>query len=82
MADSGPIEEMLACFRKIRNLRQKPAHSVSENVFDQSYFRDQRELMIEAYQAMNTLRMLLASHPAAASIDVSVLVNVGKIWTY
>lgn len=50
------IEKMLATFRHVRQSRQKPAHSVDEDKFDQKYFREQRQLVVDAYDAVRTLR--------------------------
>ena len=69
--------------RKVRRLRQKPAHALDENVFDQQYFKAQRDLIVEAYKAVRTLRELLGTHPLvmAANIKVPTWIQEGKIWT-
>lgn len=36
LSDPGVIEELVASFRKIRALRQHPAHAVEEDIFDRS----------------------------------------------
>ena len=36
--------------KKVRKKRQDPAHVVDEDIFDEKYFKDQRELMIRAYR--------------------------------
>ena len=56
--DWDPWDKSIESLKKIRKLRQKPAHSVSENVFDQKYFKQQREIIIEAYEAIRLLRMI------------------------
>ncbi|MGD1927971.1 MAG: hypothetical protein ACFB12_03590 [Leptolyngbyaceae cyanobacterium] len=61
--DPTPIEEMIKTFRKIRQLRQKPAHEVNVDSFDQELFRKQREIVINAYKSVRTLRQILANHP-------------------
>lgn len=61
----GPIEEMFATFRKIRKDRTSPAHSIEEDEFKQEYFKEQRELFIEAYGALRMLRLVLQNHPKA-----------------
>lgn len=62
-ANSEPFEAMFKALRTVRHLRQKPAHAVNENRFDQAYFKQQRQLMIDAYAALRTLRLVLANHP-------------------
>jgi hypothetical protein len=72
---------MIQTFRKIRKLRQKPAHAVNEDAFDQKYFREQRELIIEGYGAIRTLRLILANNPATHGHAVPDWLQEGKIYT-
>jgi hypothetical protein len=81
LKDSEPKDKMLATFRKVRKLRQKPAHAVAENVFDQQYFRDQRQLIIDAYAAVRTIRLLFANHPGTQEHKVREWLYNGDIWT-
>jgi len=62
--DEGPIQAMIASFKKVRKLRQSPAHKVNINAFDQQIFRTQRDIMINAYDAVRTIRQAFANHPA------------------
>jgi hypothetical protein len=82
--DWKPWEESFKCLRDIRKLRQKPAHALNENVFDQKYVKDQRELMIRAYSALRILRLMFANHPnvKAARIEVPSWLEQGLIWTH
>lgn len=77
-----PIAKMLATFRHVRQARQKPAHSVDEDKFDQKYFREQRQLVVDAYDAVRTLRLMLANHPTvrANPPEINDLLYKGKIW--
>jgi len=74
---------MKAAFRKVRKLRQKPAHSVQEDVFDQKYIKDQRKLMLDAYGAIRTIREILANHPnvKADPPDIHEQLWKGEIWS-
>jgi len=78
-----PLKDMLSTFKQVRKLRQKPAHSVREDVFDQAFFHKQRELIVSAYAAIRTIRFVFANHPAvkAADINIPVLIQKGNIWT-
>jgi hypothetical protein len=80
--DPGPILEMISSFKKVRKLRQEPAHAVKENEFDQKYFKDQRELIKQAYNAVRTIRLILANHPAVKRDppEIDALLFEGKIW--
>lgn len=80
--DPEPMQKMFATFKKIRKLRQEPAHVVQEDVFDQRYFKEQRQLMIEAYDAIRTLRLILQNHPATRAYRIPEWSQTGRIWTY
>jgi hypothetical protein len=80
--DWEPVDEMIGAFKEVRKKRQKPAHAVDENVFDQKYFHDQRKLIVRAYTGVRTLRMMLENHPKvrASNIEVHPVLLEGKIW--
>jgi hypothetical protein len=80
--DPRAKDEMLATLKKIRALRQRPAHAVEEDVFDQRYFKEQRELIVEVYAAMRTIRLIFALHPATQGYAVPDWLDTGKIWTH
>lgn len=82
--DWAPWDDSVTALREVRKLRQKPAHALDEDVFDQGYFKKQRELIIRAYSAVRTLRMLLENHPAVqiAHIEIPDWLRAGDIWTY
>ncbi len=80
--DRSPIDEMISTFKMVRKLRQKPAHKVSPDRFDQDIFKKQREVVISAYGAVRTLRLILANHPRVIANPVEIpdwLFN-GEIW--
>ncbi|MBN2095645.1 MAG: AAA family ATPase [Candidatus Aenigmarchaeota archaeon] len=80
--DPKPKEEMIKTIRNIRTMRQHPAHKVDEDVFDQKYFKEQRELVIEAYNAIRTLRLILANNPRTRSYEVPDWLYKGEIWSF
>ena len=75
-------EVAIQAFKEIRKKRQKPAHAIDENVFDQKYFKEQRELIIRAYEGMKTLRMLFANHPEVkgSNMDIPNYLQGATIW--
>ena len=79
--DDAP-NNMIKTFRKIRRLRQNPAHKVNENVFDPQYFQLQREIIIEAYEAIRLLRLIFANHPSVKEYNIPDWLKAGDIWTY
>jgi hypothetical protein len=77
--DPKPLEDMFTAFRQVRQLRQKPAHAVQVEQFDQEYFREQRQLVIGAYAAVRTLRQVLANHPRLREYKVPDWLYNGEI---
>lgn len=80
--DREPINEMFETFREIRRKRQKPAHAINEDDFNQAYFQQQRELMNRAYEAVNILRQIFESHPRVRGYVIPQWLESGKIWSY
>lgn len=81
-ADSAPIEKMIATFKKVRKLRQKPAHKVNADSFDQEIFKKQRTIVVDVYDSVRTLRMMLANHPKvkAKPPQINEQLFKGEIW--
>lgn len=80
--DQTPIEEMMRTFRKVRQLRQKPAHKVNVDSFDQELFKEQRKIVVNAYDSVRTLRQILANHPKVKvnPPKISERLFNGEIW--
>ena len=74
----------IKAFRNVRKTRQKPAHDIDRDVFDQKYFKEQRELMIGVYNGMRILRMIFENHPMVRSsvIGVPEYLQEVNIWTH
>ena len=72
----------IASLRRVRKLRQSPAHIVNEDVFDPEYARQFRELCVEAYGALLALRTCLQRHAAVrrAGIEIPRALEEGKVW--
>ncbi len=81
-ANQDPMNEMFTIFREIRGLRSKPAHAIFNNEWNIKFFEDQKRLMKKAYQAIRTLRLILANHPAAKSIEIPDWLFKGEIRTF
>jgi hypothetical protein len=80
--DPKPLQDAIAVFRRVRQMRQKPAHAVNDTKFDSTFFKQQRQLIIDAYSAVRTLRLCLANHPNCRAIEVSDELRKGAIWTF
>jgi hypothetical protein len=57
--------EVLRPLREIRTIRQKPAHAIEGNEYDERYTQEQDRLLGEATRALTKLRYILWSHPDA-----------------
>jgi hypothetical protein len=80
--DRKPIEEMIDTFKEIRQLRQRPAHMIYDDVFDQKYFKQQRELIKKAYSGVRLIRLIFEKHPNVKGYKIPDYIKQGKIWTY
>lgn len=74
-------EESYETLREIRKIRQRPAHALDDDEFNQKYFKEQRELLERAYSALRIIRLSLQNHPKvrAAGIDIPDFLENNKI---
>jgi hypothetical protein len=82
LSDWTEWNDGIAALREVRTLRQKPAHALDENVFDQKYLTQQRHLVIRVYAAVRSIRLLFANHCAAKQVKVPDWLYEGRIWTH
>ena len=63
---------------------EKVLHAINENIFDQHYFKEQRDLIIKAYIAVRTIRLMFANHPLVKSsgIEIPKWLYEGLIWDF
>ena len=78
-----PWEYVVSVFRKIRKLRQEPAHKIGEDVYDPTLFKQQRELIREVYSALSIFREILSTHPNCSGevFEIPDAIKEGKIWS-
>lgn len=62
-------------FRKIRKIRQIPAHELYNNQHDKTVYRQQNELIEEVFHAVRDLRMMFGKHPATALVNIPERLN-------
>lgn len=77
--DPKPVARMFAVFRRVRELRMRPAHTIRKDLHDPSYFAEQRALMLDSYNAVRTLRLILANHPATRGVEIPDWLDQGLI---
>ena len=57
-------------FRKVRRIRQIPAHELYDNKHDKTVYRLQNEMIVEVYHAVKELRLMFGRHPLAKGVQV------------
>ncbi|MBK9304480.1 MAG: AAA family ATPase [bacterium] len=62
----------MVTLRKIRRMRQRPAHVIQKDTYDQKFSVEQRQLIVDAYHAVEAIRLALSSHPDVRKSDVTV----------
>jgi hypothetical protein len=77
-----PKDKMIATFKDVRAARAPLAHDVKADEWNDAFFANQRELAIKAYDAMRTLRLILANHPRAQTVNVPEWLYNGDICTF
>lgn len=77
--DTQPITEMINTLREVRRRRQRPAHAINPDEFDQQFVHEQRHLVIRIYDAVRTMRLVLANDPATEAIEIDDLLREGII---
>ncbi len=63
--DPKALEEPYNALRRIRAERQRPAHAIDPDKYDETYFEKQRDLIVSAYRAIEAIRLIFSSHPKA-----------------
>ncbi len=80
--DPEPMNTIIKGFKNVRELRQRPAHALDDNDFDQKYIKQQQELIEEAYSSIRYLRLIFAMHKKCKKIDIPEWLCQGKIISY
>lgn len=63
-------EYVTSTLRKIRKIRQVPAHDLYSNQYDKSFYRQQNELIKETYDSISQLRFIFQHHPKNKNIEI------------
>ena len=82
--DPADLEKVFSPLKEVRILRQQPAHSAQENKFDQSFFKQQRALIIKAYNGIRNIRLILANHHMVKRDppQINRFLLEGEIWDF
>lgn len=78
-ADEDFIATVTSAFRKVRKLRQAPAHRLGDDAYDPAILKEQQRIVDEVYGALRGLRLLLSNHPKAKSYTPPDWLQEGRI---
>lgn len=81
LSDPKPKDTLLRTVRKIRQLRNRPAHKMEKDVFDDKFFEEQRQLIMDAYEAVRLIRLILQNHRAVRDHEVPDWLQEANFWT-
>lgn len=73
------IEAMLIPIKNVRKERQNPAHKISENYYDKTFFEKQMNISHQVFSCLNMMRSILERHPLAKSIEIPEWLEKGQI---
>lgn len=74
------FDETIKKLRNIRRMRQEPAHALREDEFDQKYIFEQREVIINAYDAIHLIRTAFEQDPKVSQEEREKLKDDRPIW--
>jgi len=69
---------IIAPLKKIRKIRQAPAHELYSNEYNITIYEQQKTLVDESYEALRAIRSLFMGHPLAKQITVPDHLLTGK----
>ena len=77
------IEDIIKPLKGLRKVRQKPAHELYENEYNEEIWNDQRKLMHSVYSAVRNIRLNFGNHPLSKQVEIdSILFNGTNIVDY
>lgn len=77
--DQQDVDDIIiAPLKKVRKIRQIPAHEVINNESDKAVYKDQNQLIEEVFWSVHGLRIMLGTHPLAKSVSVPDHLNDEK----
>lgn len=76
------LKDVFKPFKKVRAERQKPAHKISENKYDNKYVELQKSLISDCYNSMRILRDIFKQHRKANGFEVPDWLEGGAIKTF
>lgn len=72
-------EIVISPLREVRRLRQKPAHTFTENAFSLEYYRIRRKLLWDVFNSLSNVRITFAKHPKVGDINIPAWLDADEI---
>ena len=80
--EAAPLEEIMATFRKVRKLRQRPAHKLTENKHDESLFETSASCSLRPTSRFGRSAGPRITQARSVADDMDQLVRSGNIWDF
>ena len=71
--DGAIFNEIIESLKKVRKIRQKPAHLISDDEFDKKYWEEQKDIMDIIYTSLRYIRLLFRSSSSSKRLQGSKL---------
>lgn len=82
-AEDERIVKIICALREVRKQRNKPAHRVKKNEYDDSVTVDQREIVESVYLSLRELRNFLSEQQGAEHYEApEIIQDTDKIWFF
>lgn len=82
LSDPEQVEAMFSDLGDLYSERSQKSHNECSDVVDKLYYNRQREMMLKVYKSIRLIRLILANHTRAQSINVPDWLYRGDITTY
>lgn len=76
------IKQAIKTLKDVRKKRNPNAHSIKPDEYDVTLFKEQIQLMRDAYRALVTLRQILQFHPRARDYEVPSVLENQEVWDF
>jgi hypothetical protein len=73
------IEVVVGPLKRVRALRQSPAHKIQEDEFSKSFDHQQHVIVRDVYTSLSQLRHTVSRHPKAPAIEIPHWIREEKI---
>jgi len=81
-SDDSIYDDIFPPLKKVRKLRQTPAHKLSQDEFDYYLFNKQEDILNEVHKALYMIRLCFQNHPNAKEYAMPNWYDVNKITHY